>query len=158
MVKFTEEYQELTDKEQEDLEKLLKEEERRSGGESAGVQDIAVFTENLSQQLGQLDDANIHMLMGSEEQIQRLMGQLDASLTEIQVRGERGAEQSWLTLTPAYVCESRVKMKEKMVSTKSDWVSLIDDKRGLRIDHSIPMLTRCNTILIARLMACCSFW
>ena len=120
MVKFTEEYQELTDKEQEDLEKLLKEEERRSGGESAGVQDIAVFTENLSQQLGQLDDANIHMLMGSEEQIQRLMGQLDASLTEIQVRGEGGAEQSWLTLTPAYVCESRVKMKEKMVSTKSD--------------------------------------
>ena len=76
MVKFTEEYQELTDKEQQDLEKLLKEEERRSGGESAGVQDIAVFTENLSQQLGQLDDANIHMLMGSEEQIQRLMGQL----------------------------------------------------------------------------------
>ena len=64
MVKFTEEYQELTDKEQEDLEKLLKEEERRSGGESAGVQDIAVFTENLSQQLGQLDDANIHMLIG----------------------------------------------------------------------------------------------
>ena len=75
----------MTDKEQEDLEKLLKEEERRSGRESAGVQDIAAFTEHLSQQLGQLDDANIHMLMGSEEQIQRLMKKLDDSLNEIQV-------------------------------------------------------------------------
>ena len=82
-----EEYQELTEKEQEDLEKLLKEEERRSGGQAGGVQDIAAFTEHLSQQLGQLDDANIHMLMGSEEQIQRLMKQLDNSLMEIQVLG-----------------------------------------------------------------------
>ena len=90
----------MTDKEQEDLEKLLKEEEQKEWrGECWGAGHCCTLTENLSQQLGQLDDANIHMLMGSEEQIQRLMGQLDASLTEIQVRGERGAEQSWLTLT-----------------------------------------------------------
>ena len=55
--------------EQEDLEKLLKEEER-SGEQSLGVQNIAAFTEHLSQQLSHLGDAHIHMLMGSEEQIQ----------------------------------------------------------------------------------------
>ena len=46
-----EEYQELTEKEREELEKVLKEEERRSGEQSLGVQDIAAFTDHLSQQL-----------------------------------------------------------------------------------------------------------
>lgn len=81
-----EEYQELSEREQEDLEKLLKEEEVKSGGQSIGIQDITTFTEHLSQQLTQLDDANIHMLMGSENQIEGLMKLLDQSLMEIEVR------------------------------------------------------------------------
>ena len=48
-------------------------------------QDVAAFTEHLSQQLAQLDDANIHTLMDSESQIQSLMRQLDIGLREIHV-------------------------------------------------------------------------
>lgn len=48
-------------------------------------QDVAAFTEHLSQQLAQLDDANIHTLMDSESQIQSLMRQLDVGLREIHV-------------------------------------------------------------------------
>ena len=40
----------MTEKEQEDLEKLLKEDERRSREQGLGVQDIAAFIEHLSQQ------------------------------------------------------------------------------------------------------------
>ena len=40
-----------------------------------------------------MDDTNIHMLMGSEEQIQRLMKQLDDSLLEIQVSEKEEEEE-----------------------------------------------------------------
>lgn len=49
------------------------------------MQDVAAFTEHLSQQLAQLDDANIHTLMDSESQIQFLMRQLENGLKEIHV-------------------------------------------------------------------------
>ena len=58
-----EEYQELTEKEKEDLQKLLKEEERRSGEQSLGVQDNAVFTEHFSQQLMKGDGSDEHILI-----------------------------------------------------------------------------------------------
>ena len=79
------EYQELTEREQEDLEKLLKEEEDKSSLSSTGIQDIEAFTEHLSQQLAQLDDANIHTLMDSETQIHSLMSRIDQTLLEIKV-------------------------------------------------------------------------
>ena len=83
---IVDEYQELTEREQEDLEKLLKEEEEKcSDGSSTGIQDIEAFTEHLSQQLAQLDDANIHTLMDSETQIHSLMSRIDLTLLEIKV-------------------------------------------------------------------------
>ena len=81
---LAEDYQELTDKEQEDLEKLLKEEEEKSGGQS-GIQNIEAFTENLSLQLSNLDEANIHTLMDSETQIHTLMRSIDNTMMEIGV-------------------------------------------------------------------------
>ena len=84
---FTDEYQELTEREQSDLDKMLKEEEgKAAGGESSGIQDVEAFTQHLSQQLGQLDDANIHTLMDSETQIHSLMSRIDKTLMEIKVR------------------------------------------------------------------------
>uniref|UniRef100_A0A1X7VCF4 Exocyst complex component Sec3 PIP2-binding N-terminal domain-containing protein n=1 Tax=Amphimedon queenslandica TaxID=400682 RepID=A0A1X7VCF4_AMPQE len=77
-----EDYQELSEKEQEDLEKLLKEEEEKTGGQS-GIQNIEAFTENLSQQLSNLDEANIHTLMDSETQIHTLMKSIDNTTIEI---------------------------------------------------------------------------
>ncbi len=81
------EYQELTEREQADLEKMLKEEEGKADGESSGIQDVEAFTQHLSQQLSQLDDANIHTLMDSETQIHSLMSRIDKTLMEIKVRG-----------------------------------------------------------------------
>jgi hypothetical protein len=78
-----EDYQELTEKEQLDLEKLLKDEEEKLSGETA-LHDIEAFTERLSQQLSQLDEANIHTLMDSEAQICSLMIMLDNTMLEIQ--------------------------------------------------------------------------
>ena len=79
-----EDYQELSEKEQEDLEKLLKEEEEKTGGQS-GIQNIEAFTENLSQQLSNLDEANIHTLMDSETQIHTLMKSIENTMLEIGV-------------------------------------------------------------------------
>ena len=65
---------------------MLKEEEERAGTESAsGIQDVEAFMEHLSQQLAQLDEANIHTLMDSETQIHSLMTRIDKTMLEIQV-------------------------------------------------------------------------
>ena len=64
---------------------MLKEEEDKAGNESSGIQDVEAFTEHLSQQLAQLDDANIHTLMDSETQIHSLMHRIDKTLLEIKV-------------------------------------------------------------------------
>lgn len=82
---FLEEYQELSEKEQEDLERLLMYEEEKSKGVASGIQDIEAFTKNLSEQLSQLDEANIHTLMDSETQIHSLMLMIDKTILEIKV-------------------------------------------------------------------------
>ena len=48
------------------------------------IQDAAAFTEHLSEELAQLDEANIHALMGSETQIRDLMSHIDQALYEIE--------------------------------------------------------------------------
>ena len=63
-----------------------------SGQDQQGIQDAEIFTEHLSQQLAQLDEANIHTLMDSETQIFTLMQRIDETMFEIQV----------------YVCVNRV--------------------------------------------------
>ena len=40
--------------------------------------------ENLSEELSQLDQSNIHSLMGSEEQIEQLMEYLEGAIMEIE--------------------------------------------------------------------------
>lgn len=72
-----EEYRELSAQEEADLEDLLK-----SGRENA-IQDAVVFMENLSEELSQLDQSNIHSLMGSEEQIEQLMEHLEGAVVEV---------------------------------------------------------------------------
>lgn len=73
-----EEYRELSPQEEADLEDLLK-----SGRENA-IQDAVAFMENLSEELSQLDQSNIHSLMGSEEQIEQLMEYLDGGIMEVE--------------------------------------------------------------------------
>lgn len=60
------------------MEDLLK-----SGRENA-IQDAVAFMENLSEELSQLDQSNIHSLMGSEEQIEQLMEYLGGGVMEIE--------------------------------------------------------------------------
>lgn len=48
------------------------------------IQDAASFMENLSEELSQLDQGNIHALMGSEAQIQELMERLELAIIEIE--------------------------------------------------------------------------
>ncbi len=74
-VSAAEEYSELSPEEEADLEALLSREN--------AIQDAATFTENLSEELAQLDEANIHALMGSEAQIRQLMSHIDRALFEI---------------------------------------------------------------------------
>lgn len=74
----TEEYRELSPQEEADLEDLLK-----SGRENA-IQDAVAFMENLSEELSQLDQSNIHSLMGSEEQIEQLMEYLEGGIMEVE--------------------------------------------------------------------------
>ena len=73
---LTDEYQELTPQEEADLENLLSREN--------AIQDAAALMENLSEELSQLDQGNIHQLMGSEAQIQELMEHLDQTVGEIE--------------------------------------------------------------------------
>ncbi len=73
-----EEYRELNPQEEADLEDLLK-----SGRENA-IQDAVAFMENLSEELSQLDQSNIHSLMESEEQIEQLMEYLEGGIIEVE--------------------------------------------------------------------------
>ena len=73
---LSEEYQELTEQEEKDLEDLLLREN--------AIQDAPAFMENLSEELAQLDQGNIHSLMGSETQIRELMTDLDQAILEIE--------------------------------------------------------------------------
>lgn len=75
---YVEEYRELSSQEEADLEDLL-----QSGREIA-IQDAVAFMENLSEELSQLDQSNIHSLMGSEEQIEQLMEYLEGGIMEIE--------------------------------------------------------------------------
>lgn len=65
-----EDYQELSAKEESDLELLMSECQ-------VAISNAEVFTEQLSKQLSVLDGANIHSIMGSEDQVLNLMRLLD---------------------------------------------------------------------------------
>ena len=53
-------------------------------GRENAIQDAASFMENLSEELSQLDQSNIHALMGSEKQIEHLMLYLEGGMMELE--------------------------------------------------------------------------
>ena len=71
-----EEYSELSPQAEADLENLLLRDN--------AIQDAAAFMEHLSEELAQLDQGNIHSLMGSEVQITQLLEHLDQAVMEIE--------------------------------------------------------------------------
>lgn len=73
---MVEEYPELSPQAEADLENLLLRDN--------AIQDAAAFMENLSEELSQLDQGNIHSLMGSEVQITQLLEHLDQAVMEIE--------------------------------------------------------------------------
>ncbi|CAL1546243.1 unnamed protein product [Lymnaea stagnalis] len=70
-----EDYQALSAKEESDLELLMSECQ-------VAISNAEVFTEQLSKQLSVLDGANIHSIMGSEDQVLNLMRLLDDGIKE----------------------------------------------------------------------------
>ncbi|BFZ14807.1 hypothetical protein BsWGS_17846 [Bradybaena similaris] len=70
-----EDYQALSAKEEADLELLMSECQ-------VAISNAEVFTEQLSKQLSVLDGANIHSIMGSEDQVLNLMRLLDNGIKE----------------------------------------------------------------------------
>ena len=73
---LVEEYSELSPQAEADLERLLVRDN--------AIQDAAAFMEHLSEELSQLDQGNIHSLMGSEVQITQLLEHLDQAVMEIE--------------------------------------------------------------------------
>lgn len=69
-------YRELSPHEEEDIEALL--------GRDKAIQDAASLMAQLSEELAQLDQGNIHSLMDSETQIQELMERLEQGVVEIE--------------------------------------------------------------------------
>ncbi|RMX37015.1 hypothetical protein pdam_00005051 [Pocillopora damicornis] len=72
-----EDYQELTQREESDLEYMI------SHTESA-ISNIEAFTEKLSKELSVLDGANIHSIMDAEPQVESLMQLLNDALKELE--------------------------------------------------------------------------
>lgn len=70
-----ENYQELTGKEESDLESLM-------ANCDAAISNAENFAEQLSKQLSVLDGANIHSIMGSEDQVLNLMRLLDDGIQQ----------------------------------------------------------------------------
>ena len=115
---LSEEYQELTEQEEKDLEDLLLREN--------AIQDAPAFMENLSEELAQLDQGNIHSLMGSETQIRELMTDLDQAILEI--------EQMEMKLTVYDELLSGVRvMMQKMGQQYS---SILVENKNLRALHT----------------------
>ena len=70
-----EDYQALSSKEESDLDHLMSECQ-------AAISNAEAFAENLSKQLSVLDGANIHSIMGSEDQVLNLMRLLDGGINQ----------------------------------------------------------------------------
>ena len=75
----SEDHRELSAQEEVDLERLLE-----SSGREDAIQDAAALVDNLTEELSQLDQSNIHSLMRSEEQIEQLMEHLEGGIVEIE--------------------------------------------------------------------------
>ncbi|XP_033743453.1 exocyst complex component 1-like isoform X1 [Pecten maximus] len=82
MAVLEEDYQALTGKEESDLALLMSESQ-------AAISNAESFAEQLSKQLSVLDGANIHSIMGSEDQVLNLMRLLDDGINQAEKIEER---------------------------------------------------------------------
>ncbi|XP_069131565.1 exocyst complex component 1-like isoform X2 [Argopecten irradians] len=82
MAALEEDYQALTGKEESDLALLMSESQ-------AAISNAESFAEQLSKQLSVLDGANIHSIMGSEDQVLNLMRLLDDGINQAEKIEER---------------------------------------------------------------------
>ncbi|XP_055958855.1 exocyst complex component 1 [Patella vulgata] len=73
-----EDYQALSAKEESDLERLM-------SSCQAGIANAEVFADQLSKELSVLDGANIHSIMGSEDQVLNLMRLLDDGIKQAEM-------------------------------------------------------------------------
>lgn len=77
-----EDYEELTQREEKDLEDMISQTEN-------AISNIESFTEQLSRDLSVLDGANIHSIMDAEPQVESLMQLLNDALNELDHLNER---------------------------------------------------------------------
>lgn len=113
---FTEDFQAITDKEQEDLKKLM------SGCEFA-ISNAEGFMEILARDLSLLDGENVQCVLASEDQVESLMQQLELSINE----ADRLENQ--LDIYDEILCHVRDTM-EKM-ETKNSMISVANANNQL---------------------------
>ncbi|KAJ9582030.1 hypothetical protein L9F63_003613 [Diploptera punctata] len=99
----TEDYLVLTDREEQDLEKLMSQCE-------FGISNAELFMENLAKDLSILDGENVHSVLASEQQVEQLMVQIEAAIGEAeQVEARLDAYDEVL----CHIRDTMEKMEEK---------------------------------------------
>ncbi|XP_063909269.1 exocyst complex component 1 isoform X2 [Zophobas morio] len=123
---LTEDFQAITDKEQEDLKRLM------SGCEFA-ISNAEAFMEILARDLSLLDGENVQCVLASEEQVEMLMGQLKVAIDE----ADRLEKQ--LDSYDEILCHVRDTM-EKM-EKKNSMISVVDKNNQLLL-RELENITR----------------
>ncbi|XP_044259494.1 exocyst complex component 1 isoform X2 [Tribolium madens] len=123
---LTEDFQAITDKEQEDLKRLM------SGCEFA-ISNAEAFMEILARDLSLLDGENVQCVLASEEQVETLMGQLEVAINE----ADRLETQ--LDSYDEILCHVRDTM-EKM-EKKNSLISVVDKNNQLLL-RELENITR----------------
>ncbi|EEZ98592.2 Exocyst complex component 1-like Protein [Tribolium castaneum] len=124
---LTEDFQAITDKEQEDLKRLM------SGCEFA-ISNAEAFMEILARDLSLLDGENVQCVLASEEQVETLMGQLEVAINE----ADRLETQ--LDSYDEILCHVRDTM-EKM-EKKNSLISVVDKNNQLLLRELENIVTR----------------
>ncbi|KAK7495288.1 hypothetical protein BaRGS_00013470 [Batillaria attramentaria] len=115
-----EDYQALSSKEESDLELLMSECQ-------VAMSNAEVFAEQLSKQLSVLDGANIHSIMGSEDQVLNLMRLLDEGITE--------AERIENKLNSYDLILANVKEQMEVMQDKDTLVTLRNTNHQRLLEH-----------------------
>jgi hypothetical protein len=124
---LTEDFQAITDKEQEDLKRLM------SGCEFA-ISNAEAFMDILARDLSLLDGENVQCVLASEEQVESLMGQLEIAINE----ADRLEKQ--LDSYDEILCHVRDTM-EKM-EKKNSMISVVDKNNQLLLQELEKIVTR----------------
>ncbi|XP_034249053.1 exocyst complex component 1 isoform X2 [Thrips palmi] len=101
-----EDYHALTDREQQDLEKLMS----QCG---FAISNAEAFMEMIARDLSVLDGENVQSVLASQEQVEMLMTQIEAALTEVDV------------------VETRLNMYEEVISHVRDALEKMEEKNSM---------------------------